>query len=152
MDRVLLFNLLQLASTLYALRRGGAPERVVGLALVVAAGVTWMLLSDYNVSYVGMEVGVMIVDVLLLTLLVVVALHADRRWVSWAAALHALGTGMHFAQAVSPEGNRLAYAILSAVCSYPMMLLLALGTVRHVRRVSDQGWDLDWSRQDRSVL
>ena len=148
MTRVLLFNLLQIAATLYAFRRGGAPERVVGLALLTAALSTRFALSRFEIRFAGLELGVLAVDLLLLVILVVVALHADRRWVSWVAALHALGTGIHVAQVVSPDTSRLAYAILSAVWSYPIVLILILGTARHARRIAARGWDLDWSRQD----
>ena len=37
MDRVWIFNALQLAATGYAFWRGGAPERLTGLALLLAA-------------------------------------------------------------------------------------------------------------------
>lgn len=151
MTRVLLFNLLQIAVTLFALRRGGAPERVVGLALLAAAGSTRFVLTAFETRFVGIEIGVLVVDVLLLAILLMVALHADRRWVEWIAALHALGTGMHFAQILSPDTSRLTYAILSAIWSYPIVLLLAVGTARHARRMAEMGSDLDWSLQDRTL-
>lgn len=148
MSRVLLFNLLQVAATIYALRRGGAPERVVGVALLAAALSTRLALSGLDIRFDGIEAGVMVVDVLLLAVLVVVSLHADRRWVGWVTALHALGTGIHFAHLVTPGTERLAYAILSAVWSYPIIVILAFGTLRHVQRMNASGYDLDWSRQD----
>ena len=44
MDRVWIFNALQLAATGYAFWRGGAPERLTGLALLLAALATHDLL------------------------------------------------------------------------------------------------------------
>lgn len=148
MSRVLLFNLLQVAATVYALRRGGAPERVVGVALLAAALSTRLALSGLDVRFAGLEAGVLLVDVLLLAVLIVVALNADRRWVAWVTSLHALGVGIHFAHLVTPGAERMAYAILSAVWSYPIVVILAFGTRRHVQRLAATGYDLDWSRQD----
>lgn len=151
MTRVVLFNLLQIVVTLFALRRGGAPERVVGLSLLVAAGSTRFVLSSIEMRFAGIELGVLGVDVTLLAILVTVALHADRRWVAWVAALHILGTSMHFGQLISPDTTRLTYAYLSAIWSYPIILLLAIGTVRHARRVATVGRDVDWSLQDTTL-
>ncbi|MEG8019231.1 MULTISPECIES: hypothetical protein [unclassified Sphingomonas] len=90
----------------------------------------------------------MIVDLVLLAVMIAITLKADRFWPAWATALHALGTGAHLARAISPDVIRLVYAVLSAAWSYPIVLLLVIGTVRHSRRIRARGWDLDWSRQD----
>ena len=151
MSRVLLVNLLQVAASSYAVTRGGAPERIVGMALLAAAIGTHLGLSADGNRFAGVEMGVVIVDLVLLIVLVIVALHADRRWVIWVAALHLLGAGAHLAEAVSPDTTRLAYAILSAAWSYPILILLAIGTLRHGQRLAAQGWDIDWSRLDPAV-
>lgn len=151
MDRVWVFYAIQLAASGYALLRGGAPERLTGLALLLAAFSTSVIQRDIPVLFAGMEVGVMIVDLVLLAVMIVITLHADRFWPAWVTALHALGTAAHLAKAISPDVIRLVYAVLSAVWSYPIVLLLVIGTVRHSRRIRAQGWDLDWSRQDRTI-
>lgn len=151
MDRVWVFYAIQLTASGYALLRGGAPERLTGLALLLAAFATSIIQRDIPVLFAGMEVGVMIVDVVLLAVMIVITLHADRFWPAWVTALHALGTAAHLAKAISPDVIRLVYAVLSAVWSYPIVLLLVIGTVRHSRRIRAQGWDLDWSRQDRTI-
>jgi hypothetical protein len=50
----------------------------------------------------------------------------------------------HFIKLVHPDVIRVIYAFAMAMWSYPMVLLLALGTWRHQRRLKRQGYDLDW--------
>ncbi len=151
MDRVWLFYAIQLAASGYAILRGGAPERLTGLALLLAAASTGLVQHDVPSLFSGLELDVMIVDLVLLAVLVAITLKADRFWPAWATALHALGTGAHLARAISPDVIRLVYAFLSAAWSYPIILLLVIGTVRHSQRIRARGWDLDWSRQDPTI-
>lgn len=148
MDRVWVFYAIQIGASGYALWRGGAPERLTGLALLIAAVSTGLLQRDFPSLFSGVEVGVMVVDVLLLLAMIGITLRADRFWPAWITALHALGSGAHLAKAISPEVIRLVYAVLAAAWSYPIVLVLVIGTMRHSQRIRTRGWDLDWSRQD----
>jgi hypothetical protein len=145
MERVFLFSILQLGVSLYALARGGGPERVVGLSLLLAFGVTMLLQQPLVVRFVTVEWGVLAVDLALLAVLLAVALHADRFWPLWVAALHALGTGAHLVRGLDHGIEPVAYAILLASWSYPIVILLAVGTLRHAERRKRNGHDLDWS-------
>lgn len=146
MTRVFIFNALQVAASAYAIGRGGAPERLAGAALLAAAGGTWLLQSPAAVRFVGVELGVLAVDVILLAVLLVIALHADRWWTLWMTALHALGTGAHFVRFVDQDVLRFVYALLTATWSYPILVLLTVGTARHRLRIRRSGHDLDWTR------
>ncbi|HXH14879.1 MAG TPA: hypothetical protein VNJ10_01975 [Sphingomonas sp.] len=148
MDRVWLFYAIQVAASGYALLRGGAPERLTGLALLIAAASTGIVQRNSPIPFAGLEAGVTIVDLLLLVAMIAITLKADRFWPLWATALHALGTAAPLVRALSPDVIRLVYAVLSAAWSYPIVLLLVIGTVRHSQRIRARGWDLDWSRQD----
>ncbi len=147
-ERVWVFNAILLMAAAYALWRGGAPERLVGVSLLLAAISTQLLQYDMPMRFVGVEFNVLLVDLGLLGVMVAITLTADRFWPAWVTALHALGTAAHLARAISPDVIRLSYAVLSAVWSYPIVLLLVIGTVRHASRIRSKGWDLDWSRQD----
>ena len=151
MERFWIFNALQVAATAYAFWRGGAPERVTGLSLLLAALATRMFHALGAGRFIDVEIGIMTVDIVLLGVMIAVTLHADRFWPAWVTALHALGTGAHLAKAINPDVIRLAYVVLSVVWSYPIVLLLIIGTMRHSRRVRLRGWDLDWSRTDPTV-
>ena len=129
----------------YAIARGGAPERIAGLVLLLAAMATWLVQNAVVLPYAHVGVGASLIDVLLLGGLLALAMRADRFWTMWMVALHALGTSAHIAKAIDPDGDRLAYAILVKVWSYPIILILAVATIRHQRRVRSAGTDADWS-------
>jgi hypothetical protein len=148
MGRVLFFNALQLLVSGYAIWRGGAPERVAGVALLSAAFATFMMESDFATVYVGIEYSVLVVDLVLLAILMVLALYADRYWTMWIAAMHALGTTGHLIKATGIEHLRVVYAIQTTIWSYPIVIVLLIATARHVRRVKRLGRQVDWSFQD----
>jgi hypothetical protein len=144
-ERVQLFFLVQGLATLYALLRGGAPERIAGLALATSALATLALQDAAGSRFFRAEVGVLVIDVLLFSVLLALAVFADRFWTFWLAALQGLGTLAHVIKGIDVAMIRVVYAILIAGWSYPMILLLLLGTGRHQRRVKRFGRDLDWS-------
>lgn len=145
MDHITVFNFLQILASTYALARGGAPERLAGLLLLVAAITTRAFFLASVEPYVTVELGILAVDLVLLVALVTLALFADRFWPIWLAALQALGAGAHLVKAIEPGVVSMAYAILVAVWSYPMILILTAATLRHRRRSHQIGWELDWS-------
>lgn len=145
MDHIAVFNLIQLLVSVYAVLRGGVPERLAGILLLLAAGLTRMFFLASGAPYLSVEIGILLVDVVLLAALVALALRADRFWPIWLAALQALGTGAHLVKAIEPSVVSMAYAILVGFWSYPMIFILAAGTLRHRRRLAADGSDLDWS-------
>lgn len=145
MERVVLFFILQLGVSLYALARGGAPERIVGLALLIATALGVVMHQPFIGRFVTVDWGLLGVDLVLLVVLVAVALNADRFWPLWVAAFHMLATGAHLVRGVDYGIEPVAYAILLASWSYPIILLLAVGTLRHGERRRRNGHDLDWS-------
>lgn len=146
MERVYLFLLLQVGVSLYAIIKGGGPERIVGLALLIAAGLGLLVQEQPLVgSFVSVDWSLLAIDLGLLAVLIAVALNSDRFWPLWVAAFHVLGTGAHMVRGFDVGIEPVAYAILLASWSYPIMILLALGTLRHSERLKRDGHDLDWS-------
>lgn len=150
MVRIAIFYLLQVLASGYAVARGGAPERIVGAGLLVAACASTGLNSGLPVRYLAVEVPILVVDLMLLALLLAVALRADRFWPLWVAALHGLGIGAHLVREFDSGVDRLVYGILLASWSYPIILLLWLGTLRHVSRSRRPSGDLDWTPRARA--
>ena len=146
MDRVYIFLGLQLAVSGYALLRGGAPERVTAIALTLAVALGMALQASFPARFYHVDLGVMAIDVALFGVLVALALYADRWWTLWVAAMQGLGAGAHIIKAIDSDTIRVVYAILAAAWSYPIIVLLLVGTYRHQRRMADGG-DLDWSAQ-----
>jgi len=142
--RVAIFSALLLFASLFALVRGGAPERIVGVALLLAFGVSIGMQQPLASRFVSVEWGIFAADLVLLIVLLAVALHADRFWTLWLAAFHTLGTGGHLVRGLDHGIEPIAYAILLASWSYPMVLLLVIGTARHSRR-RKLGHARDWS-------
>ncbi len=82
-------------------------------------------------------------DLIVFAGLLLVALRSRRYWPLWIAALQFLGLSSHFAELL-PHVLRLAYGIIVSFWSYPMLLILAVGTARHRMRLSlgidEGGW------------
>jgi hypothetical protein len=87
-----------------------------------------------------------IVDLGTLAAFLVLALRAERFWPLWISALQLLGTSGHLVKLMDPGVVPRAYAFAAIFWSYPMLLLLALGTYRHQRRLKRFGTDRSWAR------
>jgi hypothetical protein len=132
-------------SCAYALWRGGAPERIVGASLLTAAAASALTLSELHSRFFELEVGVLIVDVVLLTVLVAVALRADRLWPLLLAGFQLDTVGAHLFKLFHVDMIRVTYVLMIAMWSYPMLITLAVGTWRHRSRLEAQGHDPAWS-------
>ena len=145
MVRIIIFNLLLLGSCGYAILRGGAPERITGWLLLAATVLTPLAARGLAVRYVQAEVGIFVVDLALLVALVVVALKADRFWPLVLAAMQLDTTAVHILKLVDADLIRITYALMIAMWSYPMQIILAVATLRHRRRLAQFGEDRSWS-------
>ena len=131
--------------TLYAVLKGGPPERI-GAAIFASAYILSLIAAaSGGARYDWVEVGVFAVDVGMLLALLALALVANRFWTLWVAALQIIGTAGHAVKLADPELMRSGYAIALALWSYPMWLLLVLGTWNHRRRLARNGVDPSWS-------
>ncbi|MES2046589.1 MAG: hypothetical protein V4475_22180 [Pseudomonadota bacterium] len=145
MIRILFFNVLLLGTCGYAILRGGAPERITGWLLLAATVLTPLAARGLAVRYVQAEVGIFVVDLALLAALVVVALKADRFWPLVLAAMQLDTTAVHILKLVDADLIRITYALMIAMWSYPMQIILAVATLRHRRRLAQFGEDRSWS-------
>jgi cytochrome bd-type quinol oxidase subunit 2 len=145
MWHIVLFLTLLVVCTSYALIRGGAPERVA--AVIVLAGVlgTGLVSSSYLGRFSSVEIRIAAVDALMTMALIILALKANRYWPMWMAATVAFGLVAHLAQVVAPDIMPKVYATAHAFSSYPTLLVLAVGTFRHRRRMGTFGSDRAWS-------
>lgn len=143
MMRVVIFYLMLLGSCGYAIWRGGPPERTAGGLLIGAALLT--LAVGHPTQYSHIELGVFAIDISLLVALVWIALKADRFWPMVLAALHLDSTAIHILKLVDADLIGVTYAVMIVVWSYPMMIVLAIGTLRHQRRLAQFGEDRAWS-------
>lgn len=121
----------------YAARRGGAPERVTA-ALIVLAIIATTVITDHNYRHV--VAPLVLVDAAMLTGLVAVALAADRYWPLYVAAIQLLTVALHGVRAYDPTILPDVYARLGGELAYPILIMLVLGTRRHVQRGKEPDW------------
>jgi hypothetical protein len=145
MLRIALFTILLIGSSGYALWRGGAPERIVALALLGAFAATLLSYTALAQRFTSVEYGILVVDIILMAVLAGVALLADRGWPLLLAGLHLSTLGAHAVKLFEPGMIRVTYAVMIAFWSYPMLIGLAIGTRRHRQRIRTSGVDRDWS-------
>jgi hypothetical protein len=129
----------------YAVMRGGGPERAGAAIIFIGSVCSTALLSAGPNRYSGVESGVFAVDGAVCIAFLVLALRANRYWPLWMTALQLIGTAEHAVKMVDSHVIRLVYGFIMAVWTYPMLLLLVLGTWRHRRRLDRFGVDKSWA-------
>lgn len=142
----LVFLILLVATTAYALILGGAPERI-GAALYGGACVfTVIVATAIPYRFRSVELGIFVVDVLLFVGFVLLALRANRFWPIWVSGLLGLGVLGHLAMMLRPQVIAWAYAAILSIWSYPILLLVCVGTAAHRSRLRRNGADPSWTR------
>lgn len=139
----ILFVLLQAVSSGYAVIRGGAPERMTGIALVLAAFAT-RFASQFEGAYQMVVGGVVLIDIVLLLSLLGLALTSARFWPMAMAGMHGCGLLGHFAKALGSDIVPKAYFALVSFWGFPMCVLLLVATWRHRVRLKRYGVDYAW--------
>lgn len=121
----------------YAFWRGRADERLAAGVALAATIATHFAISPNPARYSSEETGVMVVDALTLLGFVVIALRSKRFWPLWVAGLQLTTTMAHFFKALHVDLLPRAYAAALVFWSYPILLILAVGTWRTHRRMLD---------------
>jgi hypothetical protein len=123
----------------YAFWRGRTDERVAAATCLLASLVQLLVVSPAMHRYSGVELGVMFVDLGVLGVFVALALQSSRFWPLWVAGLQLTTILGHVLKAVQLSLLPLAYAGALRFWSYPILLILAIGTWRtHKRVVSER--------------
>jgi hypothetical protein len=143
--RLIFFNLLLFGCFFYAWLRGGGPEKAAATIILVGSLATPLLTPGLSVRFSSVETGILLVDASALLALLLVALFAERYWPLWVVALHIVGMAAHGVRMVDPTIMRWAYGFAIAFWSYPMLLLIIVGTWRHQQRLARFGADKSWS-------
>ncbi|MDH7639221.1 hypothetical protein [Sphingomonas oryzagri] len=140
------FDILIVIVSLFALFRGGPPERMCAIAFAVADLLTIAALPAQALRWHHEEPGVLVVDMALLAFLVWLSLRSSRWWPLVLAGMQLDTVVVHSVRLVAPDTLPIAYLNGTALWSYPMVLLLAAGTWRHRCRLSAYGEDRAWKR------
>jgi len=143
MIHIIIFNILLIATSGYAIIRGGAPEKIAGWPLIAAAALT-VVTGWHPAMFSHVETSLFLVDFVLLATLLVIALKADRFWPLVLAAIQLNSTAVHILKLFDADLIRVTYAVMVAMWSYPMQILLVIATMRHQRRLALFGEDRAW--------
>ena len=139
MIRLIFFNLLLFGCCGYALWKGTRDARIIGATCLIAAFASYPFLTQYA----GIEITVLLVDLIVLALFVGVALRSDRFWPLWIAGLHLTTVIGHALKLMSGDLVPLAYAVALRMWAYPELIILAVAVWRSERRRRFP--DRDWS-------
>jgi len=130
----IIYHLLLVVVAAYAFLHGRADERLAAAICVVATLATRLVLSPLASRYSGVEMGVLIVDLLTLAGFTLIALRTDRFWPLWVAGLQLTTMVAHLLKAVQLELLPYAYATAARFWVYPIFLIIVVGTWRSHHR------------------
>jgi len=131
----LIFGPMLLAVCLYAWFRGGGYERLVAATCLGGTLATMLVISPLSHRYSGVEEGLLLVDLGVLAGFVTVALRSNRFWPLWVAGLQLTTSLGHILKGIDPELLPRAYGAALQFWSYPILVILAVGTFRTNRRL-----------------
>lgn len=117
---------------LYALIKGGRPEKIVAIVIAVAWAAS-SLLQD-RIHILSPQWGVAWLDVVLFAVLVIMALRWRRVWLIFASATQLLTAATHFTALLDPRIFALAIITAYYIWSYATLGALAWGTHLAARR------------------
>lgn len=118
----------------YAFIRGGRDERVVAIVSLVASVITAFVLSPWGQRYSQIEAGELLVDLSVLAAFMLVALRSDRFWPLWVAGLQLTSSLAHLMKGIHIELLPQAYAAATKFWSYPILIIILVGTWRSHQR------------------
>ena len=134
------FRILLALVAAYVLWRGRRDEREVGIVLVLGVIATHLVISPLKTRFASVETHVFAVDLIVFMGFLWVALRSERFWPLWIAGLQLTAIMGHVLKAVDIHLFTKAYAAAMVFWSYPIVLILAIGTWRsHRRHLSDKG-------------
>jgi hypothetical protein len=131
-----IFLTLLVLSCGYGLWRGDRDVRIVAAACVLATLATHFAVAPLRERYASVEEGLMLIDGLMLLVFVAVALRSNRFWPLWVAGLQLTTSVAHLLKGLHLELLPKAYGAALAFWSYPILLILVIGTYRHQRRMA----------------
>ncbi len=101
MLRIILYEMILIICCVYALARGGAPERSAA-AMMLAASLASLIAQSqpFGGSFLKVQIWFFVIDMLLLIGLFVLALASTRFWPLWLAGLQLLAVIAHLIRAM----------------------------------------------------
>lgn len=118
----------------FAFWRGHTDERIAAATCLIATIVQLYVVTPTVRRYSGVETGVLVIDLVVLAVFVAIALQSRRFWPLWVAGLQLTTVFGHILKAIQLSLLPYAYAGALRFWSYPILLILAIGTWRTQHR------------------
>ena len=119
----------------YALSYGRSDERIAAAVCVLATLATQIAMPPPSMRYANIELQLVLIDIAVLAGFVTVALRSERFWPLWIAGLQLTISISHVLKAMDQALLPRAYAAAAVLWSYPILIIIAVGTWRsHQRR------------------
>lgn len=116
------------------------------MAIAVVASATTLVAHRIQAAHFSrVDTGTFVIDVITFFAFLFLALWADRFWPLWIAGIHLVGVATHTAKLVSPTVVPWVYGWIQGFWSYPIVVLIVIGAVRHQKRLKLYGADSSWS-------
>ena len=116
----------------YAIFRGGRPEYLGAAIMIIGSLFTLADARLFGSSWTRVEVGIFIIDIIVLLAFIWLALTSDRFWPMWASAFQLLAVTIHTTMMMGPPVTPWAFGTGAVFWAYPMLLALAIGSLEHV--------------------
>ncbi len=140
----MIFLILLLMASFYALWKGGGPERVMAsilLALLVTDQSLHLLIP---VQFITVDTVHLATDLIAAAATFTLAMFAHRFWPLVAAAVQMLPLLAHATRLADVSMHPIAYLTMQVAASWLLPPLLAVGTWRHQTRLKRNGSDQSW--------
>jgi len=145
MSRIDFFLVLLAVLCIYSAIKGGQPEKRAVMIFIAGIVMTAIAASPSDQRFAHPEVGILIVDLAMLSAFVMLALYAERYWTLWMCSMQVIQVLSHIPIMIIPELLPQAYFVIAAIWAYPMLVVLTVGTYRHQQRLRRFGVDRSWS-------
>lgn len=145
--RLYLQALLAWTICLAALVWGGGPERAVAMTWLIVfelGGRILPALLDVRYQLMTVDSWLVSCDFLAGILLIGIALHANRNYTLWIAAMQLLAMTAHLARGLVETIAPVAYVAMVAAPGWLQLALLGAGLTRHIQRERRFGTYRDW--------
>ncbi|WP_404478685.1 hypothetical protein [Novosphingobium sp. BL-52-GroH] len=130
-SRHLVFLALLVATSLYAVIRGGRPERIGAATMLAGSLLSACAVHAPRSRFIHAEGGILLVDLAMLGVITWLAVRSTRFWPIWVAAMILAETVVHIMSALAPRSVPIGYLRAQALWSWISLILLLGGTFRH---------------------
>ena len=137
--RYVIFWALLLLTCAYALWRGRGDEKIAAGVALLATVATQFVIPPPSLRYSGVQFSLVAIDIAVLAAFVAIALRSKRFWPLWVAGLQLTNSMSHLMKGIESDLIPQAYAAAAVFWSYPILLIIIVGTWRtHQRGQQDR--------------